>query len=202
MPAHHLPPEDLAAAKAAWRDRLTAARARVPLARLVEESALTAGHLVDLPQVRDAATVSAYVSVGHEPGTGLLIEALHQRGVRVLLPLVRPERVLDWAAYDGPQSLAPARFGLLEPTTTTLGADAIGAADAVLVPALAVDPRGVRIGKGGGYYDRALTHVAATTFTCAILRDDEIGLDLPTEPHDRAVGWAASPTGVRELPLA
>lgn len=199
----NLPPHASAAsAKTAWRDQLLAARRRVSPALLGQEAQQTAEHLLRHPDVRRAATVAGYVSVGREPGTGLLLDALHERGVRVLLPVVLPGRVLDWAAYAGPASLAPARFGLLEPVTDRLGPDAIATADVVLAPALAVSPAGVRLGRGGGFYDRALGRVPVGTFTCVILRDDEVGRDVPVEPHDRPVAAAASPGGVTPLPLA
>lgn len=194
-------PNPPSTAKLALRDQLGAARRRVPLAVLAEEARRTAEHLLAAEEVRRAATVSAYVAVGHEPGTAVLLDALRKRGVRVMLPVVRPGRVLDWAAYSGPDGLAAARFGLLEPTTPLLGPEAIATADVVLTPALAVNRDGVRLGKGGGFFDRALARVARGTFTCALLRTDEVGVDVPTEPHDLPVTAAATPEGVTRLPL-
>ena len=72
-------------------------------------------------------------------------------------------------------------------------------ADAVLVPGLAVSDLGYRLGRGGGCYDRALGRVPLGTFTCVLLYDDEVGLDVPTEPHDRPVLAAATPSGVTLL---
>ena len=64
----------------------------------------------------------------------------------------------------------------------------------MLVPGLAVAGDGMRLGRGGGSYDRALGRVPVGTFTCVLLYDDEVGLDVPVEPHDRPV--AAPPVGV------
>ncbi len=58
-------------------------------------------------------------------------------------------------------------------------------ADVVLLPGLAVSLRGERLGRGGGCYDRALGRVPVGTFTCVLLHDDEVGIDVPVEPHDR-----------------
>ena len=69
----------------------------------------------------------------------------------------------------------------------------------VLVPALAVSSTGMRLGRGGGSYDRALGRVPVGTFTCALLYDEEVGVDVPVEPHDRPVHYAATPSGVRRL---
>jgi 5-formyltetrahydrofolate cyclo-ligase len=92
-----------------------------------------------------------------------------------------------------------ARRGLLEPDGETLGVDAIATADVVLVPGLAVSPTGMRLGRGGGSYDRALGRVPAGTFTCALLFEDEVGIAVPFEPHDRPVGAVATPSGVSLL---
>lgn len=188
------------AAKTALRDQLLTARNRRSLAEVSAAGAALSGHLLALEEVRRAASVAAYVSVGGEPGTGLLLDALLEAGKRVLLPLTRRTEDgvldLDWAVYRGPSSLAPARYGLLEPTTPPLGVDAIATPDAVLVPGLAVSAAGYRIGKGAGCYDRALSRVPVGTFTCVVLYDDEVGRDVPVEAHDLPVLAAVSPAGL------
>ena len=89
-----------------------------------------------------------------------LIEALRLRGVRVLLPVLLPDNDLDWAVHEGPHALASAGRGLLEPTGPRLGPDAVTEAGTVLLPGLAVDARGLRLGRGGGSYDRVLERLA------------------------------------------
>lgn len=184
-------------AKVAARDRLLTARNRRPLSEVGEAAREIARHLLASEPVRRAATVAAYVSVNGEPGTGPLLDGLRAAGKRVVLPVTLPDLDLDWAVYTGPDDLAPARYGLLEPAGDRLGVDAIGTADVVLVPALAVSPTGVRLGRGGGCYDRALGRVPVGTFTCALLYDEEVGVDVPVEPHDRPVLAVATPTGIR-----
>jgi 5-formyltetrahydrofolate cyclo-ligase len=186
-------------AKLAVRDRLLTHRRRRPLADVVVAAHAIAEHLLTTPDVRRAATVAAYVSLDGEPGTGPLLDALVAAGKRVILPVLQPDGDLDWAAYDGPDSLVPASRGLLEPAGRRLGPDAVATADAVLVPGLAVDADGVRLGRGGGSYDRALGRVPVGTFTCVLLYDDEVGVPVPVEPHDRPVGWAATPAGLVRL---
>ena len=68
----------------------------------------------------------------------------------MLLPVLRPDGDLDWASYEGPDSLRPGPRGLTEPAEPPRGPGAIASADLVLVPALAVDHSGLRLGRGGG----------------------------------------------------
>ncbi|KAB2808504.1 5-formyltetrahydrofolate cyclo-ligase [Pimelobacter simplex] len=184
------------AAKTAVRDQLLTARRRRPLTEVGEAARALAEHLLGTDEVRRAATVAAYVSVGTEPGTTALLDRLAEAGKHVLLPVLLADNDLDWARYHGPTSLAPARRGLLEPVGPALGVDAIATADVVLVPGLAAGPDGRRLGRGGGSYDRALARVPVGTFTCVLLYDDELLPAVPAEPHDRPVTAAATPGGV------
>ena len=185
-------------AKRDLRRRLLAGRRVRPVADLGAAATALADHALTWEPVRRARTVTAYVSVGAEPGTGALLERLHAAGTRVLLPVVLPDLDLDWAAYTGPESLAAARLGLLEPTGTRLGVDAVLEADVLLVPGLAVSPAGDRLGRGGGCYDRALARAAGRP-VAVLLHDDEVGVDVPTEAHDRPVTHAITPRGVHVL---
>ncbi|HRV69811.1 MAG TPA: 5-formyltetrahydrofolate cyclo-ligase [Marmoricola sp.] len=184
-------------AKLALRDQLLTARSRLALVEIGERARATAEHLLTLPEISHAATIAAYVSVGKEPGTGPLIDALHAAGKRVILPIVLPDLDLDWAVYAGDESLATARRGLLEPTTPPLGKDAIGTADVVIAPGLAATPSGDRLGQGGGCYDRALGRVPVGTPVFVVLNDEEVLDELPVNSHDRKVGAIATPSGVR-----
>lgn len=139
-----------------------------------------------------ATRVAAYVGVGSEPPTAELLAQLPA----VLLPVLRPDGDLDWALGH---AVGPAARGLLEPTGPRLGVAAVAACDVVLVPALAVDRRGIRLGRGGGSYDRVLPR--ATGLTIALVYDEELVDVLPHEPHDVAVAAAATPScGLVRLP--
>ncbi|MFF2846739.1 5-formyltetrahydrofolate cyclo-ligase [Streptomyces sp. NPDC058001] len=160
----------------------------------------------ELPELSGARTVAAYVSVGGEPGTRALLDDLHARGVRVLLPVLLADDDLDWGAYDGPGSLVrvsrPGRFTLLEPGGARLGPDAVLDADVVLLPGLAVDGRGMRLGRGGGSYDRALARLERAGVDPArvvLLYDTEIVARVPDAAHDRPVHAVVTPSGVRRF---
>ena len=86
---------------------------------------------------------------------------------------------------------------MLEPGGPRLGKGAIATADVVIVPALAVDPRGGRLGQGGGSYDRALARTRDGTLVVALLHDDELLAEaVPTAGHDRPVGAVVTPRRV------
>jgi 5-formyltetrahydrofolate cyclo-ligase len=191
---------DVAGGKSALRARLIERRRGLTAADLAADAvALRDVLLADV--LPGARTVAAYVSVGTEPGTAPLLAALEAAGVQTLLPLLRPDRDLDWARYTGPDGLAPAARGLLEPRARPLGVGAVLAASVLLLPALAVDRRGHRLGRGAGCYDRVLARVAgAGVDTVALLHDGELlDLPLPVEPHDRPVHAVAAPSGFVRL---
>ncbi|MEH0841698.1 5-formyltetrahydrofolate cyclo-ligase [Micromonospora sp. CPCC 205711] len=147
--------------------------------------------------------MTAYVPVGSEPGgpelPDVLLAAL-PAGAELLLPVLADDLDLDWARYAGPGSLVAAGRGLREPDGPRLGPAAVAGADLVVVPALAVDRRGARLGRGGGSYDRALARVPAATLTVALLHDGELVGTLPAEPHDRPVRAVFAPaSGLRTL---
>jgi len=193
--------DELAAAKASLRRRILAARAGLsPQQRAAAGRALRDAVLA-LPQTQMAGTVAAYYSIGSEPDTHGLVYALWKRGTYVLLPRLRPDMDLDWASYEGPDSLLAGPRGLTEPTEPSRGVPAVSRADLVIVPALAVDHRGMRLGRGGGSYDRALARVGPQVPTIALLYDAELVGEVPAAAHDQRVRLVACPaTGITSLP--
>jgi len=189
--------------KPALRRALLAARAALTEDEVRRGAEALTRHALELPELTGARTVAAYVSVGREPDTRALLDALRERGVRVLLPVLLPDNDLDWAAYEGADRLSRAGRGLLEPTGRRLGPDAVTAADAVLLPGLAVDRRGARLGRGGGSYDRVLARIEASGARPArvvLLHSGELlEGEVPVEPHDRPVHAAVTPEGVHRF---
>ena len=199
--APEVPGGGVPAAKAALRRQLAAARAR-----LTDAERAAAGHAVReavlaLPETQMAGTAVAYYSVGTEPDTRGLVYALWKRGSYVLLPVLLPGGDLDWASYEGPDSLVPGPRGTLQPIEPPRGTAAVASADLVIVPALAVDRRGIRLGRGGGSYDRALARVGGPVPTVALLYDGELLDEVPSGPHDLPVRMIARPReGITRLP--
>ncbi|MFJ3934016.1 5-formyltetrahydrofolate cyclo-ligase [Streptomyces sp. NPDC090029] len=188
--------------KGALRRELLAARRLLPPEEARSTAAVLARQALLLPELAEADTVAAYVSVGSEPGTRALLDVLRARGTRVLLPVLLPDNDLDWGPYRGAEHLAPAGRGLLEPEGTRLGPDAVLEAGTVLLPGLAVDGRGMRLGRGGGSYDRVLARLSAAGADPALvvlLYTDEVVEQVPVEPHDRPVHAVVTPAGVRRF---
>lgn len=177
--------------KAVWRDRILTARKQVGIAQRRAENTALAAEAASL--VPAGEVVCAYVPVGSEPGSIALLDALAEAGATVLVPITRAGEPLSWATYLGENSLVAAGFGLREPTDGILPPTAVADAHTVLVPALAVDVRGVRLGRGAGFYDRTL-HLASPGATLvAVVRDDELVDELPEDPHDIRMDWALTP---------
>jgi 5-formyltetrahydrofolate cyclo-ligase len=177
----------LSEAKAVLRQQLLASRRELTAEARAEAGRELRDSVLGLPELQMAGTVAAYLSVGSEPDTRGLVFALWKRGTYVLLPVLQADGDLDWASYEGPDALAAGPRGLLEPTEPRRGATAITSADLVLVPALAVDRAGRRLGRGGGSYDRALARVGAAVQTVALLYQGEFLAELPAGPHDQPV---------------
>jgi 5-formyltetrahydrofolate cyclo-ligase len=155
---------------------------------------------LELPRLRRADCVAVYASLPEEPGTALLRAGLRELRIRVLLPVIGDDpgsRQLDWAEDHGELTTSGV-LNLLEPTGRRFGPAEIGQAQVVLVPALAVDTTGTRLGRGGGYYDTALTQADPQALLLALVHDQEV-LDaettpIPREPHDIAVHGVITPT--------
>ncbi|VTR78698.1 5-formyltetrahydrofolate cyclo-ligase [Cellulomonas hominis] len=187
-----------------FRALLRAARqARSPRRRAEAAQALMAV-VETIPVLEDARCVAVYAARPTEPDTGPLLDALDARGVEVLLPVLGAGLQREWARYAGREDLlqrAPGRPP--EPSTPSLGADALAKADVIVAPALAVDTSGTRLGQGGGWYDRALAHARPGTPVIAVVFAEELYdatvRPLPRQPHDRTVDMVATPE--RWLPL-
>ena len=155
--------------KPALRAQVLAASAALPASR---RAAGDRARDAVLAPMLAGARVASYAPFGTEPVPPL--DPAH------LLPLLLPDRDLDWTAHGQP-----------------LGVDAVATADVVLVPALAVDRRGVRLGRGGGSYDRAL--LRAGGLVVALLHEGELRDEVPSEDHDVRVHAVALPSRLVHL---
>lgn len=182
--------------KRAIRAPILAARDALDPAAVAARADAIADHLMALAEEHGARTVTAYASLGTEPGTRPALDRLHAAGIRVLLPVLLPDLDLDWAEYT-PGEWRVGRYDLDEPVGPPLGVDAIGAADLVFCPGTAGTLAGLRLGRGGGCYDRALTRARPDAPRCLVLYDEDVLESLPVEPHDQRVDVIVTPSAVR-----
>lgn len=153
--------------------------------------------------------VCTYVSAGSEPSTKELLSSLAAAGVLVHVPVCEPGFALSWVRwFPGVPMARSALAPVMEPVGVRQSFSELGHVLAVLVPALAVDESGTRMGQGGGYYDRFLAGLAGTTAApgtqvtlAAVVHDDEVlpAGTLPRDPFDMPVQWALTPSGARRL---
>jgi 5-formyltetrahydrofolate cyclo-ligase len=190
--------------KAALRQQLLSARRAVADQVRTAEARMLGTHLELV--VSDGSTVCAYAPVGTEPGSIEMLDVLLRRAERVLLPVARTTAdgtpmPLRWGEYR-PGGLTRGPLGLLEPPEPWLRESALAEASLVIVPTLAIDRRGVRLGRGGGFYDRSLPGRGPHARLIAVVRDDELLEELPAEPHDVRMTDALTPErGVIALPI-
>lgn len=171
-------------AKQALRRQMRAVRAALPMQACEIRSAEVTTRVLALEELRAAKTVLAFASIRNEVRTGALIEALHATGKRVALPRVVDETLtLHLVTRD--DELPRSAFSIPEPLASAprLPPQEV---DFAFVPALAVDPRGYRIGYGGGYYDRLLPELE-NALTCALVYDFQLVAEVPELPFDATV---------------
>jgi 5-formyltetrahydrofolate cyclo-ligase len=190
MPDFAAGAEKSTSAKLALRNQLLATRRSLTPEVRAKAAAAVQAALQTLVRAQSPSMIAGYVPVGPEPGGADLPDVL---GPRLILPVLLPDDDLDWVRYTGPDSLRPGPRGLREPTGPRLGRDAITEATLLIVPALAVDRTGLRLGRGGGSYDRALAR-AGQAHSVALLHDGELLTQVPAEPHDRRVHAVITPT--------
>ena len=144
-------------------------------------------------------SVAAYLSAGSEPGTLQLVAWLAAQNIRVLLPVLSHPvgGLLDrpaWAPYEGPDALRVGARSILEPTGDPLPSEQLPEAELIICPGLAANIAGDRLGRGGGWYDRALRHASQSAPIWLLLNDDEVLETIPVQPWDRRVDVIITPT--------
>lgn len=185
----------MSSTKAKLRAEILSARRSLTQQTRHREAAALARHLG--AAIPAGSTVCAYLPVGSEPGSVAMVDDLVRRDCTVLLPVARADDdgtplPLRWGRHR-PGALVAAPFGLQEPPPPWLPAQQIRSAAVVLVPALAVDRNGARLGRGAGFYDRTLALARPGGLLVAVVRDDELLDELPAEPHDVPMTHALTP---------
>lgn len=145
--------------------------------------------LAELCLANGATRIAAYLAFGDEPDTELFIDWAIEGDIQVLLPISNLDGSLTWVDFDG--QTQSGIFGFQEPVGE---ATELAGVDLIIVPALAVGRDGSRLGKGKGYYDRALAALEEVAPVIALVFDDEFIDSVPTEDHDHPIDAVITPT--------
>lgn len=198
-----------AASKDQARNEYRRRRRELPSAApLAAGRALASRAFTVIPRlVSPAATVAAYLSAGREPDTAPLLAGLHARGYDVVVPVCEPERQLSWCRWTPGSSLVPGLFpSIPEPAGPRLQVQDLPNLELLLIPALAVDADGMRMGKGGGYYDRFLSGFRASGNVApavGVVYDQEFAAagSWASDSLDQPVDAVLTPSQWTNLPL-
>ena len=189
------PPRDVASAKAALRTRSKAVRAAIEPTVRARASGTISDTVVRLAVGRGARTVVCYAALGDEVDSDPAIGALLDRGIRVALPRVSRGRLVLASVTDLDAHLATGRFGIREPLSDRPVLDPADV-DLFVVPGLAFDRSGHRLGYGGSFYDRLLRGRRDDALVAAVAFADQLVDAVPAEPHDHPVDCVVTESGV------
>lgn len=148
-----------------------------------DASVRVVARLLGLPELAGARTVLLYAALREEVDLASLVAPLHEQGARTLYPRVRGTS-LDLVAAADLRTLQLGHRGVREPAGRTVDPEVV---DVAVVPGLAFDPRGGRLGGGGGHYDRLLRRFPARTVRVGVAFDCQLVPRIPIEPHDEPV---------------
>lgn len=182
---------EITAAKKDLRATILEARANGDAGHVCEDS--HDEHIVHFLADQGYRKVASYVALDDEPCTDLMLGVCEEVGIQVLVPRVSGDE-LEWALFDW-DDLEEGAFGIPEP----LGNAEPLQVEAVFIPALAVDKDGFRLGRGKGFYDRALKNLPTSVPVIALVHDSEFLEEVPREEHDRRVTHVATCSGLYKI---
>lgn len=185
-------------AKRELRRRLRTERAERGPEWSAERAPALAERLQELTTSLGARTISAYLSTPDEPDTRAFLIWAAEHGIRVLLPVIRPDGLLDWAEHDGTETIE-ATLGMPEPTSDALPPTALDDVDLMLIPATAVGRDGSRLGGGRGFFDKTIAAMAECPPVYAVVHDEELLDSVPHAGYDQPVDGVVTPSGIIRL---
>ena len=165
-------------------------------ARYKEESSRAiAGHLLAMPEYQEAGTVFCFVGTDREIDTRPILEDILAAGKRLCVPLCTGKGIMELRQVTDLRQLVPGAYGILEPPADSplVSVDEV---DFAVLPCLTCNHLGQRMGQGGGYYDRFLSHYRGGTVL--LCREKLIREEIPLEPHDYPVPWVLTERGLYE----
>ena len=187
--------DDIRSEKRALRAELRERRrTRTSTERAADDVALT-DQLESLTESLGVNSLAAYLSTPNEPQTRDFLGWACKKGIRVILPVSRDDGLLDWAPYDASDETEDVA-GMPAPTTEILSPMTINDVGLILVPAATVDRTGMRMGWGQGYFDKTLGSMEKCPPVYAVIFDDELVDEVPSEVHDKRVNGVVTPGGI------
>lgn len=183
--------------RAALRRRLRAQRDALDPEERARRSAALCLQLGRLDCVRGASLIVGYHAFGSEADVEAALRQAHRHGVALALPRVEGNGLLSLRAWSPGDALESNRWGILEPLREASEV-ALDVVSVVFVPALGLDPSGVRIGYGGGYYDRLLPRLAGAV-RVGVGFELQVLDALDAEAHDARLDWLVTETGARPV---
>jgi 5-formyltetrahydrofolate cyclo-ligase len=187
--------DDVSHQKRALRAELRERRRTMTATERETSAAALTVQLESLTEELGVDYVAAYLSRPGEPGTRDFLAWACDRGIRVILPVSRDDGLLDWAPYDGSDEVEDIA-GMPSPTTELLSPMAIDNVGLILVPAATVDRTGMRMGWGQGYFDKTLGSMEKCPPVYAVIFDDELVDQVPSDVHDKRVDGVVTPGGI------
>lgn len=175
-------PPDLASCKVGLRGAMRRWRTALPAAEVKRRSVAITAQLCAWVPLQAAQAALVFESMAAEPETGALIAWLTARGTWLWVPAVSADTV-GWRLLSGPGDPPAARASAPPP-------------DLVLVPGLAFDRAGGRLGRGGGHYDRLLPGLRGGCLRVGVCFREQVVASVPREVWDQTVDWLATEDGL------
>ena len=177
------------------RRTIRAMERELPAKYKEESSRAICQHLIAMPAYQAAETVFCFVGMSREIDTTLILEDALQSGKRLAVPLCVGDGIMELRRITSLDQLVPGAYGILEPCADTplIATDDV---DFAVLPCVSCNHLGHRLGQGGGFYDRFLTHDRSSMVL--LCREKLIRDEIPLEPHDYPIPWVLTERGLYE----
>ena len=181
--------EEIQKTKADIRKEIAAAIGRLSADELAEKTSLIENRLFDFANFLEAKIALMYIENPNEVKSAEIIRRTFDKNKIVVLPLVKTDtkKFKLFKIDDFAKDLKPGQNGILQPDPGRCRTVPIDCIDIAIIPGVAFDEKGGRIGSGDGYYDRFIPHLPVTTRKVALALDDQIIPQVPIESHDKHV---------------
>ena len=173
--------------KRALRETMRRLESQLSQRYKTQSSQKICAHLLAMPEYQAASTVFCFVGTAHEIDTRPILTHALESGKRVCVPRCTAPGIMELREISSLSDLAPGAYGILEPDPARCGVVDTDEVDLAVLPCLCCNHLGHRLGQGGGYYDRFLSHYRGGTVL--LCREKLLRQEIPLEPHDYPVPW-------------